>query len=141
MRHSTANCAMRRMFGGAPAADAPMSSTTSSSASFSLKMRTALTGSPTYFSSPKRTVLTSPPSRSSRQGVIRGRSMSETGEVAEQARPVLMAFFRMELDAEDVGRVHGAGEIAAVVRYGERVGRALALEVERVQEVKARVAV
>ena len=51
-----------------------MSRTISSSASFSLKILTALIGSPTYFGSLNPTVLTSPPSWTSRQGMMRGLS-------------------------------------------------------------------
>src|SRR6266404_1726371 len=52
-----------------------MSTTMISSTSFSLKIFTALTGSPTYFGLPKLTVLTRPPFLINRQGVIRGRNM------------------------------------------------------------------
>src|SRR5262245_39054712 len=132
---------MSRMLGAVPADDAAMSNTTSSSASFSLKMRTALTGSPTYFSSEKRTVLTKPPSRSSRQGVIRGRSISELGEVLQEPGSEVMALLGMELDAGHVPGTHGTGEVTPVARHGQDIGRARALEIERVQEIEARIGV
>ena len=49
--------------------EARMSRKTSSSALMSLKILTALMGSPTYVCFAKRTVFTSPPSRSSRTGM------------------------------------------------------------------------
>src|SRR5204863_85062 len=52
-----------------------MSITIISSTSFSLKIFTALIGSPTYFGLPKLMVLTRPPFLTRRQGVIRGRNM------------------------------------------------------------------
>src|SRR6266481_5773202 len=52
-----------------------MSTTIISSTSFSLKIFTALIGSPTYFGLPNLTVLTRPPFLTNRQGVIRGRNM------------------------------------------------------------------
>src|SRR6202035_1124657 len=51
--------------------DAPMSSTTISSAPFSLKIRTVLIGSPTYFGDLNRTVLYRPSFISRRAGMIR----------------------------------------------------------------------
>src|SRR5262245_34893511 len=122
MRHSTANCEIRRRFGAAPFAEASMSSTTSSSASFSLKILTALIGSPTYLSSLNSTVLTSPPFLISRQGAIRGRSTSELREVLQEPGAEMMALLRVELDAVDVAGVSRAGEVAAVVGDRQTIG-------------------
>src|SRR6187455_2357702 len=121
VRHSTANCEINLRFGSAPVTDASMSRTTSSSASFSLKIFTALIGSPTYFSSPNCTVLTSPPFLISRQGVIRGLNISQVREVLQQSRPVLMALFRMKLHAEDVRRRGRTGKIRSVAGDRQRV--------------------
>src|SRR6188474_624336 len=109
MRHSTANCAINLRFGAAPLAEASMSTTISSSASFSLKIFTALIGSPTYLSSANCTVLTRPPFLIRRQGLIRGRSTSHLREVLEEPRPEVVALLRMELHAEDVVGVGRAG--------------------------------
>src|SRR5688572_28108575 len=116
-----------------------MSSTISSSASFSLKILTALIGSPTYLGSRNRTVLTRPPSWTSRQGMMRGRSISEAREVLEQRRAEVMALLGMELHAVDRPRADRAGEVLAVAAGRRHVGLLVALVVERMQEVEARV--
>src|SRR6185436_18779771 len=141
MRHSTANWAISLTLGAASATDAPMSSTISSSASFSLKILTALTGSPTYFGSANRTVLTSPSSRSRRQGVIRGLSISEFSEILQEPRSEVVALFRMELHAVDVAGVRGGCKVAAVVGDREPVFVTLAHEVEGMQKVESRAGV
>src|SRR6187200_794801 len=138
MRHSTANWAMSFRFGASPFVEASMSTTISSSASFSLKILTALIGSPTYLSSANCTVLTSPPFLINRQGVIRGRSTLHLREVLEQPGPEMMALFRMELDAEDVAGVGGAGEVFAIAGDGQLVVVAVAVEVIRVEKVEPR---
>src|SRR5438105_9695722 len=137
MRHSAANWAMRRKLGSAPVTVASMSSTISSSASFSLKILTALIGSPTYFGSLKRVVLTRPPLCTSRHGMMRGRSTSEFREVLQELRPEVVALLGMELHAVDVAGVDGAAEVDAVAGDGGDVFLALAFEVERMQEVEA----
>src|SRR5664279_6228468 len=98
-----------------------MSSTVSSSTSFSLKMRTALSGSPTYFGAPNWTVLTRPPFLTSRQGMMRGCSMSELAEVLQQADAPLMALLGVELHAVDVAAAHARDERAVVVGGREGV--------------------
>src|SRR5262245_25955507 len=115
-----------------------MSRTISSSASFSLKILTALIGSPTYLSSANCTVLTSPPFLISRQGVIRGLSTSHLREVLQQPRSVVMTLLRVELHAEDIAGVGRAGEVRAVIRHRELVLFAIAHEVVGVEEVEAR---
>src|SRR5262245_22560705 len=136
MRHSTANWEISLTFGAVPCADASMSTTISSSASFSLKILTALIGSPTYLSSANPTVLTSPPFLISRQGVIRGRSTSHLREVLEEPRSVVMTFLGVELHAEDIVGVCGAREVLAVAGDGQPILVAMALKVVRVKEIE-----
>src|SRR6185503_4910170 len=76
MKHSPASSSMRRMSGSRPSTVAPISSTTSSSTSFSLKMRAALIGSPTYFGLRNRSVFTRPPRCSSSVGITRVRHIA-----------------------------------------------------------------
>src|SRR5690349_9433533 len=121
MRHSTASCAIILTSGSCPFAVASMSSTISSSDSFSLKILTALSGSPTYLPPPNATVLTSPPSLTSRHGVMRGLNISELREVPEEPRPVVVTLLGMELHAVDVPGVHGAAEVDAIRRLGGHV--------------------
>src|SRR2546425_7770792 len=104
---------MRLKLGSTPWVDASMSTTISSSVSFSLKIFTALMGSPTYVGSRNCTVFTRPPFLTSRQGMILGRSNLQPGEVLQKARPVVMALFGMELHAVDVRGVHRGGELRA----------------------------
>src|SRR5215211_4645641 len=136
MRHSTASCAINLKFGSVPVVEASMSRTISSSASFSLKIRTALTGSPTYFSSLNWTVFTSPSLRSRRQGVMRGLNISELGEVLENPSAVVMTLLRVKLHAEDVPGIHGRREIRAVLGHGTRVLVAVTLEVVGMKKVE-----
>src|SRR4051812_21372891 len=102
MKHSAANSAISAKSGARRSRLAPMSSTASSSTSFSLKIRIALSGSPTYFGSRKRRVLTRPPSFKSRHGMTR-RSISEFQEALEQCHAEAVALLGMELHAEEVG--------------------------------------
>src|SRR5689334_10716627 len=108
-----------------------MSRTTSSSTCFSLKIRTALIGSPTYLSSPNLRVLTRPRLRTSRHGMMRARSMdrSELREVLEEPDAVLVALLRVKLDPEYIAAIHRAGERRAVFRGGDRRLGILALEI------------
>src|SRR3954471_7215511 len=92
-----------------------MSTTMISSASFSLKILTALMGSPTYFGSLNPTVFTRPPWCTSRQGMMRGRSMSELREVLEELRAEVVALLGVELHTVNVVATQGAGEVGAVV--------------------------
>src|SRR5664279_2443375 len=115
-----------------------MSSTTSSSTSFSLKIRTALSGSPTYLGASNLTVLTRPPFFTSRQGMIRGCSISKLGEVLQQANAPLVALLGMELHAVDVAAAHARDERSVVVGDGKRVLVVARREVVRVEEVEAR---
>ena len=82
-----------------------MSSTISSSTSFSLKILTALIGSPTYFGLANLTVFTRPAPWTSRHGMMRGRSMSDFREILQKLYAPLMTFFGMELHAENIARV------------------------------------
>src|SRR5688572_25297875 len=97
-----------------------MSNTASSSTCFSLKIRTALSGSPTYCGLSKFTVLTRRPFSTSRLGMILDRSMAalHLREILQEALTPLVALLRMELHAEDVVAPHGAGERKHVVRTG-----------------------
>src|ERR1700757_2910554 len=106
-----------------------MSSTMSSSASFSLKILTALIGSPTYLGFLKPTVFTSPPRCTSKQGMMRGRSTSDLRKVAQQARAAVMTLLRVELDAVEVPGAHGARKLDAVAHARLDVLRIRALEV------------
>src|SRR5882762_5086458 len=114
-----------------------MSRTMSSSASFSLKIFTALSGSPTYCGAANRTVFTSPPLCTSKQGVILGLSISQLREVPQQTRPEVMALLGMELDAVNVAVAHRRAEVGAVRGYRAHIFRVGALEEEGVQEVEA----
>src|SRR5256885_14301175 len=118
-----------------------MSSTISSSASFSLKIFTALIGSPTYVGAAKRTVFTSPPSCTSRQGAMRGLSTSQLREVAQQARPEVMALLGMKLDAVHVVVPHRAAEVGAVLGAREYVVRPHTVEEKGMQEIETGVGV
>src|SRR4051812_37388234 len=130
---------MSRRFGSRPCTVASMSSTTSSSASFSLKILTAFSGSPTYCPSPNRTVLTSPPFLTRRHGVIRGLSTSHVREVLEKPGAEMTALFRMELHAADVAGADGTAEIRPVVRDRYHLSGIVALEEVGVQEVEPRI--
>src|SRR2546422_335849 len=114
-----------------------MSRTISSSASFSLKIFTALSGSPTYCGAVNRTVFTSPPLWTSKQGLILGLSISQLREVPQEARPEVMALLGMELDAVNVAVTHRRAEVSAVLGYRAHVFRLGALEEKGVQEVEA----
>src|SRR5439155_979397 len=139
MRHSTARWAMRLKLGAAPSAVASMSSTISSSVSFSLKIFTALMGSPTYLGSRNCTVFTRPPFLTSKQGMILGLSNLQLGEILQESRPEVMALLGMELHAEDVIGVHGRAEVDPVARHREGILALGALEEEGMQEVEPRV--
>src|ERR1044071_4406232 len=115
-----------------------MSRTMSSSASFSLKMRTALIGSPTYLSSENLLVLTSPPLRTSRQGMTLARSTSQLREVLQKSNTILVALFWVELNSVDVSRLYGAGKGAGVFRLCENVVRVVTIEVIGMQEIEQR---
>src|SRR5437588_2143887 len=115
MRHSIANCDINLKFGPTPDADASMSSTINSSASFSLNIFTALIGSPTYLSSWNRTVLTSPPFLINRHGMILGLNISHLRKVLQESSPVVMTLLWMELHTEDVCSVDRASELCPVV--------------------------
>src|SRR5262245_31033721 len=109
-----------------------MSATKISSTAFSLKMRTALMGSPTYFGFPKPTVLTRPPFFTSRHGITLGRSMGrglQCSEILEQAHAPLMALLGMKLHAQDVARANSRSEATVVIRHCEHVGRVGRLEI------------
>src|SRR4051794_35073606 len=108
-----------------------MFKTINSSTSFSLKIFTALIGSPTYFASAKPTVLTRPLSRTRRQGMILGRNMLELGEVLQQPRAITMALLRVKLNAEDAVRAHRAAERRAVLRLCQHVFVASAVKIIR----------
>src|SRR5262249_17505997 len=116
MRHSAARFAISLKSGTRCWAVASMSRTISSSDSFSLKILTAFIGSPTYFGLANLTVLTRPPSCTSRQGMILGRSILELSKVLQELLTVVMALLGMKLGAIDVARRHGAGELHAVLR-------------------------
>src|SRR2546421_4181271 len=118
-----------------------MSSTISSSASFSLKIFTALIGSPTYVGAAKRTVFTSPPSCTSRQGAIRGLSTSQLREVAQQASPEVMALLGMKLDAVHVVVPYRAAVVGAVLGAREYVVRPHTVEEKGMQEIETGVGV
>src|SRR5439155_7602127 len=139
MRHSTARWAMRLKLGAAPSAVASMSSTISSSVSFSLKIFTALMGSPTYLGSRNCTVFTRPPFLTSRQGMILGLSNLQLGEILQESGPEVMALLWVELHAVDVTGVHRRAEVGPVARHCEGVLAPGALEEERMQEVEPRV--
>src|SRR5438309_6791488 len=70
-----------------------MSTTIISSTSFSLKIFTALIGSPTYFGWPNLTVLTKPPLLTKRQGVIRGRNILTSRQNSLGGRFPIDGFF------------------------------------------------
>src|SRR6267142_2812171 len=74
-----------------------MSTTIISSTSFSLKIFTALIGSPTYFGLPKLTVLTRPPFLTNRQGVIRGRNILTSPQNSSVAGYPTDGFFPGEI--------------------------------------------
>src|SRR6266480_402706 len=75
-----------------------MSTTIISSTSFSLKIFTALIGSPTYFGLPKLMVLTRPPFLTKRQGVIRGRNMLTSRQNSSGAGCPIDDFFPGETE-------------------------------------------
>src|SRR6185295_19676413 len=121
-----------------------MSSSTSSSTSFSLKMRTALIGSPTYPGASKRTVFTRPRVDSNRQGMTRALSMRRSRPcgfqlcvAAQHVHAEAMALFRVELRAEHPAALQYRGELAAVVGHAQRIGRLTADRVIGVHEVEA----
>src|ERR1043165_6705437 len=116
-----------------------MSRTISSSASFSLKIRTALSGSPTYFGSAKRTVFTRPSPWMSKHGVMRGLSISHRREVLQQLRAEVVALLRMELDAVYMAAADCRREVGPVVGRRGDVLRTIAFEEERMQKVETRV--
>src|SRR5262245_32281070 len=115
MKASPAMSASRSKLGPAPDGVAAMSRNTSSSTSWSLKMRTALIGSPTYFASLNFTVLTRPPLRSSRQGMTRVRSICgrvlEPGEIVEERHAEAMALLGVKLRAPDVAAMDHRREV------------------------------
>src|SRR5688572_33292682 len=129
MKHSPANCSINSKSGPVPSRVAMMSSTINSSASLSLKILTALMGSPTYLGAAKRSVLTSPRRRSRRQGMTRVRSTSDLDEALEQLHSETMTLFRMELDAQHSLALDRARKFDAVARHGGDVGRIRAVRV------------
>src|SRR5437879_9150917 len=129
---------MRLKLGSTPWVDASMSTTISSSASFSLKIFTALMGSPMYLGSLNCTVFTRPPFLTSRQGMILGLSNLQLGEILQEPGPEVMALLRVELHAVNVTGVHRRAEVGPVARYREGVLAPGALEEEGMQEVEPR---
>src|SRR5262249_26375434 len=129
MRHSAASCPISRKFGSTPLAVASISTTNSSSDSFSLKILTALIGSPTYLPSLNSTVFTSPPFRIRRHGMILGLNISKLGEVLQEASSVVVTLFRMELYAVDVACAHYTAEGCSIFGERQRVSRPIAIEV------------
>src|SRR3954466_124752 len=111
MNASVAICSMSAKFGLVPSRLAPMSRRSSSSTSFSLKILTALIGSPMYFGLRKRAVLTRRPRSSQRLGMMRLRSIArDRDEVLQDGHAELVALFGMELRAEDVAEADRGGE-------------------------------
>src|SRR5216684_3252974 len=103
MKHSLAMSSMVANAGPFPSRDAVMSRKMSSSTSFSLRILTALIGSPTYLGSLKRMVLTRPAPLRSRQGITRVVSMSATlREILQEPHPETVALLRVELNAHQV---------------------------------------
>src|SRR5438094_7352870 len=114
-----------------------MSSTSSSSTSFSLKIRMALIGSPTYFGFANFCVFTSPPSCSSRQGMTRCLSISQAEEVSYHRHPEPVALFRVKLDAVHAAVSESRGKGIAVVRRRQDVLLARAHGMEGMREIEA----
>src|SRR5436190_23935928 len=103
MKHSLAMSSMMPNGGSLRSRDAAISRKISSSTSLSLKILTALIGSPTYLGSANRTVFTSPAPFSSRHGITRVFTTSiEIGEILQEPHSEPVALFRMELHAHDV---------------------------------------
>src|SRR4051812_23577823 len=114
-----------------------MSRTSSSSTSFSLKMRIALIGSPTYFGFENFCVFTSPPSCSSRHGMTRCLSTLQAEKVSHHGHSEPMALLGMELHAVDVPVGKGGRERVPVVSGRQHILLIRALGVKRVCEVEA----
>ena len=54
----------------------------------------------------------------------------------EEGNAIMMAFFRMELDAEDIIPVHRAGEFYAIISGGDAVLFIITNDVVRMQEIE-----
>src|SRR4030065_2512111 len=121
MKHSLAMSAIIRKFGFRFSIVAVISRKINSSTSFSLKIRTALTGSPTYFGSLNLIVFTRPCSFSNRQGITLVRSMLQIHEVLQQLHSEFMAFLRMKLDTRDIALLIGGHEIESIMRPGQDI--------------------
>src|SRR5512140_1119265 len=104
-----------------PSLEATISNTINSSTSLSLKIRMALTGSPTYLASLKRQVLTRPTRRNSRQGMTRCCSRSKLQKAFQQCHAETMTLFRMKLHPEDIPSLKSGHELSTVIRHCNHV--------------------
>src|SRR4051812_19737584 len=114
-----------------------MSRTISSSASLSLKMRNAFSGSPTYTGRLNFVVFTRPPRSRSKHGMTRCLSTSELHEVLHQRHAEAMALLRMELHAENIVTGESGNKVVTVTRGRGHVLCIATGDVIRMHEVES----
>src|SRR6478609_1328487 len=140
MKHSLAMSSIIANGGSLFSRDAAMSRKISSSTSLSLKILTALIGSPTYFGSLNRTVLTSPAPFSSRQGMTRvANTSAAAGKILEEPHAEPMALLGMKLNTHQVAVLESGIEHRRPVPHREQlILRILASDVEGMREIESR---
>src|SRR5262245_50524898 len=140
MKHSLAICSIIANGGSRCSRVAVMSRKISSSTSFSLKIFTALIGSPTYLGSLNRMVLTSPAPFRSRQGITRVANTSAAfGEVLEKPHAEAVALLGMKLHSHQVFVLEtGIKRGGAMPHPQQLVARVVARHIVRMREVKPR---